>query len=85
MAIEVGRFRCSLELQLSANTTVRFFATAHRTQLIVFAQAEALRSSLHQLERLLELYSPFMGGSTGRVVERAIQYGAVFAEVSSLI
>jgi hypothetical protein len=48
----------------------------------MFAQAESLRSSLHQLEGLLEEYSPLMSESTERVVDKAIKYGAVFAEVS---
>ena len=48
----------------------------------MFAQAESLRSSLHELEGLLVKYSPLMSGSTERVVDRAIKYGAVFAEVS---
>ena len=48
----------------------------------MFAQAESLRSSLHQLEELLKEYSPLMSGSTERVVDKAIKYGAVFAEVS---
>ena len=34
--------------------------------------------SLHELEGLLEEYAPMMGGS----IEKAIKYGAVFAEVS---
>ena len=48
----------------------------------MFAQAEFLRSSLHQLEGLLGTYSPLMSGSTERVVDMAIRYGTVFAEVS---
>ena len=78
----VGKHRCSLEVHLSAEPTVRLFAIANLGQLIVFAQAESLRSSLHQLEELLEEYSPFMSESTERVVDKAIKYGAVFAEVS---
>ena len=78
----VGKYRCSLEVHLSADPTVRLFAIANRGQLIVFAQAESLRSSLHQLEELLEEYSPLMSGPTERVVDKAIKYGAVFAEVS---
>jgi hypothetical protein len=49
----------------------------------MFAQAGALRSSLHELEGLLEEYSPLMGRSVERSVDKAIKYGAVFAEVSS--
>ena len=45
------------------------------------AQAEALRSSLHELEGLLKEYTLLMGGSTKESVDRAIKYGAVFAEV----
>ena len=47
------------------------------------AQAEALRSSLHELEKLLKEYSPLMGESIEKAVDRAIKYGVVFAEVSS--
>ena len=47
------------------------------------AQAEALRSSLHELENLLKEYSPLMGESIEKAVDRAIKYGVVFAEVSS--
>ena len=47
------------------------------------AQAEALRSSLHELEGLLKDYSPLMSDSIEKVVDTAIKYGAVFAEVSS--
>ena len=47
------------------------------------AQAEALRSSLHELEGLLKEYSPLMDESMEKTVDRAIKYGAVFAEVSS--
>ena len=57
------------------------FATAHPRQLMIFAQVEALRSSLHELEGLLEEYSPLMSGSIEKSVDRAIKYGAVFAEV----
>ena len=46
------------------------------------AQAEKLRSSLHELEGLLVEYSPLMSGSTERVVDKAFRYGTVFAEVS---
>jgi hypothetical protein len=45
---------------------------------------ESLRSSLHQLEELLEGYSPLMCESTERAVEVAIKYGSVFAEVRFL-
>ena len=72
----------SLEVQLYAEPTVRLSVIANRGQLIIFAQAESLRSSLHELEGLLVKYSPLMSGSTERVVDKAIKYGAVFAEVS---
>ena len=52
---------------------------------MILTQVEALRSSLHELEGLLKKYSPLMSGSTEKAVGRAIKYGAVFAEVSSLI
>ena len=48
----------------------------------MFEQAESIRSSLKELEGLLEGYSPMMDGRTERVVDNAIKYGAVFAEVS---
>ena len=41
--------------------------------------------SLHKLEELLSVYSPLMSGSTERVLEKVIKYGAAFAEVSSPI
>ena len=44
-----------------------------------------MRSSLNELEGLLEKYSPMMGERTEKFVDKAIKYGAVFAEVSSLI
>ena len=80
--VVVGKHRYSLEVQLSADHTVRLFAIRNRGQLIMFAQAESLRSSLHKLEGLLEEYSPLMSKSTEKVVDTAIKYGAVFAEVS---
>ena len=45
------------------------------------AQAESVRSSLHELEGLLEKYSPMMDGLTERVMDRVINYGVVFADV----
>ena len=48
---------------------------------MIFAQVEALRSSLHELEGLLEGYNPLLSKSTERAVDKAIKYGAVFAEV----
>ena len=82
VVVGVGKHQCSLEVQLSADPTVRLFVTANRGQLILFAQAESLRSSLHKLEGLLEEYSPLMSESAERVVDTAIKFGAVFAEVS---
>ena len=82
----IGKHSGSLEVQFSANDTVHTFAlTAPPRHLIMTAQAEALRSSLHELERLLNGYAPFMSGLTERSVDRAIKYGAVFAEVVCLI
>jgi hypothetical protein len=49
----------------------------------MFAQAEALRLSLHELEGLLEKHSPLMSGSVERSVDKMIKYGAVLAEVNS--
>ena len=69
-------------MQFSANNTVRTFSTVHPRQLIIFAQVEALRSSLQELEGLLKEYSPLMSGSIEKSVDKTIKYGAVFAEVS---
>ena len=77
----VGKHRCSLNVQLSADPTVRPFAIANRRQLIMFAQVESLRSSLHQLEELLKGYSPLMSESTERVLDTTIKYGAAIAGV----
>jgi len=38
---------------------------------------------LEELEGLLKEYSPMMEAPTERVVDKAIKYGAIFAEVSS--
>jgi hypothetical protein len=38
---------------------------------------------LKDLEELLKEHSPMMDAPTERVVNKAIKYGAVFAEVSS--
>jgi len=43
---------------------------------------EALRLSLHELEGLLEEYAPMMSGLIEKAVDKAIQYGAAFTEVS---
>ena len=81
-AVVIGKLSGYLEVRFSANDTVRTFApTAHFRHLIMSAQAEALRLSLQQLEELLEEYSPMMSDSTEKAVDRAIKYGAVFAEV----
>ena len=80
--VVVGKRHYSLEVQLYAEPTVRLFAIANRGQLIMFAQAESLRSSLQELEGLLVKYSPLMSESTERVVDKALKFGAVFAEVS---
>jgi len=57
----------------------------HPSSLTVFSKAESLRSSLKELEGLLEKYSPMMDEQTERVVDKVIKYGAIFAEVSSPI
>ena len=77
----IGKYSGNLEVRFSANDTVRTFATAYLLQKIIFTQVEALRSSLHELEGLLEGYSPLMSGATEKVMDNAIKYGAVFAEV----
>ena len=41
--------------------------------------------ALHELEGLLKEYNPLMSGSMEKAVEKGIKYGAVFAEVSSLM
>jgi hypothetical protein len=51
----------------------------------VLAKAESLRSSLQELEGLLERYPPLMSGSKEKVLDKVIAYGVVFAEVSSPI
>ena len=48
-------------------------------------QADSLRASLHKLEDLLKEYSPLMTGTTERIMDKCIKYGAVFAEVCSPI
>ena len=47
------------------------------------AQVKALRSSLHELEGLLENNPPLMSASMEKSVGNVIKYGAAFAEVSS--
>ena len=72
-------------MRFFANTAVGIFASAHPTLLMIFTQAGSLRSSLHELEDLLNEYSPLMGESTEWFIEKGIKYGAVFAEVSFAI
>jgi len=43
---------------------------------------ETLHSLLNELEGLLKEHSLMMDAPTERVVDKAIKYGAVFAEVS---
>ena len=38
--------------------------------------------SLHDLERLLEEYTPMMSESVERALDKAFKLGAIFAEVS---
>ena len=85
MVVVIGKHTCSLELQFSANSSVCLLAIPHPSQLTMFAKAEALRSSLKELEGLLEKYSPMMDEQTERVVDKVIKYGAIFAEVTSPI
>jgi len=47
------------------------------------AKAEALRSSLRDLEGLLEDYSPLMSTSEERFVDTTLKYGGAIAAVSS--
>ena len=81
-AVAIGKYTVSLEVRFSANDTVCTFAlTAHPRHLILSAKAESLRSSLHGLERLLKEHALVMSSSIRRSVNRANEYGAVFAEV----
>jgi hypothetical protein len=81
--IFTGKHSCSLELQFSAEATVRLLAIAHRRLLIAFAQTDSLRSSLHKLEGMLRNYSPLMTDSTEKALEKVFKFGAAFSEVSS--
>ena len=82
-AVAIGKHSGGLEIEFSANHSVRTSAlNAHPSHLIMSAQAEALRSSLHELEGLLNEYTPVISGSTENVMDRTINYGAVVAEVS---
>ena len=79
----VGKHHYPLDLQFSPSATVRLVATTECGELIMSAQAKSLHSSLHELEGLLEKYSPLMDGSTERALDTVLNYGVVFAEVSS--
>ena len=82
MVIVIGKLTFSLQIQFSTNSTVRVFATLYRSLLTTVVQAESLRLSLKELEKLLEKYSPMMDARTESLVGKVIKYGAVFAEVS---
>ena len=62
-----------------------YLVVLHRGHLTRSAQAESLRSSLHELEGLLRKYSPLMSTSIERTLEKIIKYGVVFSEVCSPI
>jgi len=83
--VAIGENHVSLELRFSAGATVRHFTTKHLSQLTKSAQAESLRESLQELERLMEGYKPLMGESMQRTLGKGIQLGAVFAAVSSAV
>ena len=79
----VGKHSFTLDLRFSPSATVRRSATIDFSWLIMSVQAESLRSSLYELEALLGKYSPLVDAMTERALDRVIQYGVVFAEVSS--
>ena len=81
--IVVGRHSCSLELQFSAEVTVRLLAISHRRLLITFAQAGSLRSSLHTLEGMLKNYSPLMNELTEKALAKSFKVGAALSGVSA--
>ena len=84
-AVFIGKHSGSLEARFSANDAVRTFApTVHPRHLTTSTKAEALRTLLHELEGLLKEYAPVMSGSIEWSVDRAIEYGAVLAEVGYL-
>ena len=85
MVVVIGKHSCSLELQFFADASVCLFAIPYPSQLTMVAQAESLRSSIKELEGLLEKYSPMMDAQTERVVDKVIKYGTIFAEVRSPI
>ena len=82
MVVVIGKRTCSLELKFSADASVCLFTIPHPNLLTMLAKAESLRSSLNELEGLLEKYSPMMDSQTERVVDKVIKYGAILAEVS---
>src|SRR5882757_5636294 len=69
--VVIGKHSGYLEVRFSVNDTIRTLATAHHHHPLMFAQAGALCSSLHELEGLLKEYSPLMSGSTEKSVDRA--------------
>jgi len=84
--IDVGKHSCFLELQFSAEVTVRLFCNCpSRPANNVFVQAESLRLSLQKLEGMLKQYSPLMGESTERALEKIVKFGVAFSEVRSPI
>jgi len=56
--IDAGKHSYSLELQFSAEVTVRLLTIVRRRLLILFAQTDSLRSSLLKLANMLKDYSP---------------------------
>ena len=81
--IDVGKHSYSLELQFSAEVTVRLLTIVHRRLLILFAQTDSLRSSLLKLANMLKDYSLLMTESTEKALEKVIKFGAAFSEVGS--
>jgi len=81
--IDTGKHSYSLELQFSAEVTVRLLIIVHRWLLILFAQTDSLRSSLLKLANMLKDYSPLMTESTEKALEKVIKFGAAFSEVGS--
>ena len=81
--IDFGKYHGSLEFPV--NATVRHFTITYLSQLTISAQAESLRSSLHELEGLMKEYTPLMSKSVERDFGKGVQLGTVFAEVSSAL
>ena len=50
----VGKYHCALELQFSANTTVRLFAAHHRGQLTIFRTGGIPTLIAPQTRRIVE-------------------------------